>query len=248
MSVNRGDSARFIITPAEGYRIKSVMVDGADRTAELADTPGGDKSYTFTNVTGAHTIRVEFEREGGDTPNPDPGGDNSGGGDNPVPGGDGENTNPGGGSSSSGGGGGSSDSGGGDNGGGYTNPDGGAAAGGAAGSAASGAAAGVSGQTVGANGAAGGKEPKTGDTAYWEVYATFAMVAGLTYLLLYIMEESRGMTEREKEAAVAALIRWGKKGGAFRKCCAMAAIFGLLMYYHAIGKRGQRNDMIFKVS
>lgn len=213
-------------------------------------------------------------------PNPDPGGDNSGGGDNPAPGGDGENTNPGGGSSSSGGGGGSSDSGGGDNGGGYTNPDGGngagdgqagaetaslqagsdasagssaafdggAAAGGAAGSAASGAAAGVSGQTVGAKGAAGGKEPKTGDTAYWEVYATLAMVAGLTYLLLYIMEESHGMTEREKEAAVAALIRWGKKGGAFRKCCAMAAIFGLLMYYHAIGKRGQRNDMIFKVS
>lgn len=284
VSVNRGDSARFIITPAEGYRIKSVMVDGADRTAELADTPGGDKSYTFTNVTGAHTIRVEFEREGGDTPNPnpDPGGDNPGGGDNPAPGGDGENTNSGGGSggsgggsSSSGGGGSSSDSGGGD-----TNPDGGngagdgqagaetaslqagsdasagssaasdggVAAGGATGSAASGSAAGASGQTVGANGAAGGKEPKTGDTAYWEVYATLAMVAGLTYLLLYIMEESRGMTEREKEAAVAALIRWGKKGGSFRKCCAMAAIFGLLMYYHAIGKRGQRNDMIFKVS
>lgn len=285
VSVNRGDSARFIITPAEGYRIKSVMVDGADRTAELADTPGGDKSYTFTNVTGAHTIHVEFEREGGDTPNPpnpnpDPGGDNPGGGDNPTPGGDGGNTNPGGGSSSSGGGGSSSDSGGGDNGGGDTNPDGGngagdgqagaetaslqagsdasagssaasdggVAAGGATGSAASGSAAGASGQTAGVNRAAGGKEPKTGDTAYWEVYATLAMVAGLTYLLLYVMEESRGMTEREKEAAVAALIRWGKKGGGFRKCCAMAAIFGLLMYYHAIGKRGQRNDMIFKVS
>lgn len=279
VSVNRGDSARFIITPAEGYRIKSVMVDGADRTAELADTPGGDKSYTFTNVTGAHTIRVEFEREGGDTPNPnpDPGGDNPGGGDNPAPGGDGENTNSGGGSggsgggsSSSGGGGSSSDSGGGD-----TNPDGGNGAGNTvdftsenigntqatagteissaqAGSNAAGASAGsnVAGvTTAGASGqTTGGKEPKTGDTAYWEVYATLAMVAGLTYLLLYVMEESRGMTEREKEAAVAALIRWGKKGGGFRKCCAMAAIFGLLMYYHAIGKRGQRNDMIFKVS
>ena len=279
VSVNRGDSAQFIITPAEGYRIKSVMVDGADRTAELADTPGGDKSYTFTNVTGAHTIHVEFEREGGDTPNPnpDPGGDNPGGGDNPAPGGDGENTNSGGGSggsgggsSSSGGGGSSSDSGGGD-----TNPDGGNGAGNTvdftsenigntqatagteissaqAGSNAAGASAGsnVAGvTTAGASGqTTGGKEPKTGDTAYWEVYATLAMVAGLTYLLLYVMEESRGMTEREKEAAVAALIRWGKKGGSFRKCCAMAAIFGLLMYYHAIGKRGQRNDMIFKVS
>ena len=276
VSVNRGDSAQFIITPAEGYRIKSVMVDGADRTAELADTPGGDKSYTFTNVTGAHTIHVEFEREGGDTPNPnpDPGGDNPGGGDNPTPGGDGGNTNLGGGSGGSGGG--SSSSGGGD-----TNSDGGNGAGNTvdftsenigntqatagteissaqAGSNADGVpagsnvagvtTAGASGQTAGVNRAAGGKEPKTGDTAYWEVYATLAMVAGLTYLLLYIMEESRGMTEREKEAVVAALIRWGKKGGAFRKCCAMAAIFGLLMYYHTIGKHGQRNDMIFKIS
>lgn len=263
VSVNRGDSARFIIMPAEGYRIKSVMVDGVDRTAELADTPGGDKSYTFTNVTGAHTIHVEFEREGGDTPNPnpDPGGDNPGGGDNPTPSGDGGNTNPDGGSGGSGGG--SSSSGGGDSGGGDTNPDGGNGAGNTvdfsngentgntqatsgtetssaqAGSNAAGVAtAGASGQTAGGNGtAAGGKEPKTGDAFHMEVYATLAMIAGLTYLLLYVMEESRGMSEREKEAFVAAFIRWGKKGGAFRKCCAMAAIFGLLMYYHAIGKR-----------
>lgn len=81
-----------------------------------------------------------------------------------------------------------------------------------------------------------GKEPKTEDAAHVEVYATIAMIAGLAYLLLYFMEEGRGMTEREKEVFVAAFIRWAKKGGTFRKCCALAAIFCILVYYHAAGK------------
>ena len=54
------------------------------------------------------------------------------------------------------------------------------------------------------------------------------------------MEEGRGMTEREKEVFVAAFIRWAKKGGRFRRCCAVAAIFCLLVYYHSIGKRAGR--------
>lgn len=262
ISAIEGTDMTFTITPDEKKRIKTVTVDGSDVTANLADTvtraQTGARYYTFTNITQNHSIHAEFERDGGDNPNPNPdsGGDNAGGGDSPTPGGDGGN-----------------------NGGGSTNPDGGNTAnpgngndagnmqtaagteissaqagsnavGASAGSSAAGVTtAGASGQTAGGNGtAAGGKEPKTGDASHMEVYATLAMIAGLTYLLLYIMEESRGMSEREKEAAVAALIRWGKKGGSFRKCCAMAAIFGLLMYYHAIGKRGQRNDMIFKVS
>lgn len=85
--------------------------------------------------------------------------------------------------------------------------------------------------------AASEKEPRTGDVSPVEIYATVAMIAGLTYLLLYFMEERRGMTEREKEVFVAAFIRWAKKGGTFRRCCAMAAIFCLLVYYHSIGKR-----------
>ena len=108
---------------------------------------------------------------------------------------------------------------------------------GTTGSAVSGSALSASGQTADTDGtAAGSGEPGTGDTAHMEVYATIAMIAGLTYLLLYFMEESRGMTEREKDAFVAAFIRWGKKGGAFRKGCAVVAIFCLLAYYHAIGK------------
>lgn len=81
-----------------------------------------------------------------------------------------------------------------------------------------------------------GREPKTGDPSHLEVYATIAMVAGLTWLLLWFMEEGRGMSEREKEVFVAAFIRWAKKGGLFRKCCAMAAIFCILAYYHSVGR------------
>ena len=86
-----------------------------------------------------------------------------------------------------------------------------------------------------------GKEPKTGDAMYVEIYATVAMIAGLTYLLLYFMEEGGGMTEREKEVFVAAFIRWAKKGGRFRRCCAIVAIFCLLVYYHSIGKRAGKS-------
>ena len=270
--VNEGDSARFVITPDEGYRIKVVKVDGVDRTDGLEDNPGGGKSYTFIKVTGNHSIRVEFERDGnggGDNPDPNPNPNpNPGGEDNPNPGGDHSGGGNGGGDSS---GGGSDSSDGGDNGG--TNQDGGttnsaggnnagdgqatagtvtsaqagssgagASAGGSkaadkSGSTVNGSAAGTSGQIAGSTGtAANGKEPKTGDASYLQVYATPAMIAGLTYLLLYVLEESRGMSEREKDAFVAAFIRWGKKGGAFRKCCAVAAIFCLLAYYYIIGK------------
>ena len=88
------------------------------------------------------------------------------------------------------------------------------------------------------------REPKTGDATHVEIYATVAMIAGLAYLLLYFMEEGRGMTEREKEVFVAAFIRWGRKGGAFRKGCAIVAIFCLLVYYHAIGKCADKNTCL----
>ena len=91
--------------------------------------------------------------------------------------------------------------------------------------------------------ASNGREPKTGDPTLVEVYATVAMVAGLTYLLLCFMEEGRGMSEREKKVFVAAFIRWAKKGGRFRKCCAMVAIFCILVYYHAIGKHDYEKNL-----
>ena len=47
-------SRTFTITPAEHYRIKNVRIDG---TTDLGSVP----TYTFSNVTGNHTITAEFE-------------------------------------------------------------------------------------------------------------------------------------------------------------------------------------------
>lgn len=85
----------------------------------------------------------------------------------------------------------------------------------------------------------GGKdeEPTTGDATPLELYATLAMIAGFTYLLLYFADGKRGMTEETKNELVAKLVGWAKQGGRIRKCLALAAIFVLLAYYHSIGKK-----------
>lgn len=85
--------------------------------------------------------------------------------------------------------------------------------------------------------ASSGGEPKTQDAIHIELYATVAMIAGLTYLLLYFADSAYGMTEHAKDVFVAAFVRWAKKGGIVRKLCALVAIFVLLVYYHSIGKK-----------
>ena len=80
-------------------------------------------------------------------------------------------------------------------------------------------------------------EPKTGDTSHIETYATIAMIAGLSYLLLYFADGKNGMTEEEKKEIVSALVKWAKKGKRLRKYAALAVIFLVLVYYHSIGKR-----------
>jgi hypothetical protein len=52
INVNHGSSQTFIITPNTGYRIASVTVDGVSQ-----GTPG---SFSFSNVTAAHTIQAAF--------------------------------------------------------------------------------------------------------------------------------------------------------------------------------------------
>ncbi len=78
-------------------------------------------------------------------------------------------------------------------------------------------------------------QPDTGDRTPVELYATMAMVSGFGYLV-FLMEEKGGMTEQKKKKLTDSLIAWAKKGGRLRRTVAMAAIFVLLMYYHAIGK------------
>ena len=55
-TVSYGDSKTFTITPAQGYKIKSVVVDGVNK--------GVLTTYTFSNVKGAHSISVTFEPSG----------------------------------------------------------------------------------------------------------------------------------------------------------------------------------------
>ena len=52
-SVNSGSSQSFTITPETGYHVLDVMVNGA--------SVGAVTSYTFSNVTGNHTIMAVFE-------------------------------------------------------------------------------------------------------------------------------------------------------------------------------------------
>ena len=52
VTVNSGASQTFAITPASGYQISSVLVDGA--------SIGAVTSYTFSNVTASHTISATF--------------------------------------------------------------------------------------------------------------------------------------------------------------------------------------------
>lgn len=51
--VEHGDSQRFTITPATGYLVKAVTVDGVSK--------GAISTFPFDNVTANHSIRAEFE-------------------------------------------------------------------------------------------------------------------------------------------------------------------------------------------
>lgn len=79
-------------------------------------------------------------------------------------------------------------------------------------------------------------EPKTGDGFRTEIFATIAMIAGLSYLMLLFADKGR-MTEKRKNELVSGLIQWGRKGGRPRKILALAMIVLLLIYYHSIGRQ-----------
>jgi hypothetical protein len=66
-SVQSGANQTYTITPASGYAINSVLVDGV--------SVGAVSTYTFSNVSAAHTISVSFT-----SPTVSTGGSSSGGG------------------------------------------------------------------------------------------------------------------------------------------------------------------------
>ena len=55
-NVSYGDNKTFSFTPNQGYKVKSVVVDGVNK-GELT-------TYTFSNVKAAHSISVTFEPSG----------------------------------------------------------------------------------------------------------------------------------------------------------------------------------------
>ncbi|MFO0584244.1 MAG: OmpA family protein [Anaeromyxobacter sp.] len=57
VTVNYGASQLFTLTPAAGYRVATLTVDGAPATAAT--------TYTFTNVTASHTIAGTFTKANG---------------------------------------------------------------------------------------------------------------------------------------------------------------------------------------
>lgn len=57
-----GESQTFTITPDEGYEIREVKVDGVN--------VGAVESYSFTNVTGDHTIYAVFQIKPEESPEP----------------------------------------------------------------------------------------------------------------------------------------------------------------------------------
>ncbi|MEF9972162.1 MAG: hypothetical protein RR731_07615, partial [Oscillospiraceae bacterium] len=64
VTVEEGKSQSFTITPDSGYEIREVKIDGQDI--------GAQTGYTFTNVTGAHTVYVVFQVKPTPTPSPVP--------------------------------------------------------------------------------------------------------------------------------------------------------------------------------
>lgn len=93
------------------------------------------------------------------------------------------------------------------------------------------------GNTGGSTGSRKDNEPKTGRGSYVEFYATLAMIAGLSYVLLYFEPDRKGMTEERKKELVSRLTGWAKHRGRLCKLLALAIIFLILVYYHAIGKK-----------
>ena len=51
--MDNGSSQQFTITPEAGYHVRDVVVDGS--------SVGAVTTYTFSNVTGNHTISASFE-------------------------------------------------------------------------------------------------------------------------------------------------------------------------------------------
>lgn len=81
----------------------------------------------------------------------------------------------------------------------------------------------------------------TSGLSHINMYATIAMIAGISYLLLYFVEKKQGMSEEKKNKLIASLIAWAKSGAGsqrgLKRAAAVVLIVLILFYYHTIGKK-----------
>ena len=221
--VDDGKNQEFLIVPDEGYAILSVKADGVEL--------GAEGTYTFANVTENHSIRAEFiKKDSGEIKPTEPvkpedpteptQPENPTEPSNPETPTEPTQPEP------------------------PTEPDNQGTPGDSDGAD----DADISdtptnpGETNGStNSSKKDNEPVTSGLSHTDMYATTAMIAGISYLLLYFIEKKQGMSEEEKNKLIASLIAWAKEGAGSQKgikrVIALILIVLILFYYHAIGKK-----------
>ena len=86
--------------------------------------------------------------------------------------------------------------------------------------------------------------PQTGDMKVVHIYATMAMIGGMTYLLCYFKPIDVSMTEETKKKLVDKLIKWAKSRNRFVKVIALFGISVVLFYYHFMANFRKWNDKV----
>ena len=86
--------------------------------------------------------------------------------------------------------------------------------------------------------------PQTGDMKVVHIYATMAMIGGMTYLLCYFKPIDVSMTEEIKKKLVDKLIKWAKSRNRFVKLIALFGISVVLFYYHFMANFRKWNDKV----
>lgn len=238
INVKYGEDQTIIITPEQGYRIKEILIDGVP----VADKDFTDKesyTYVFSDVKEEHRIEAVFEEDSAavdpekpDRPEPSEKPDQPEKPDRPgttdtpdKPGNPGNSENQG--ISPKPGLPGTSDT----------------PANNAPGTSSVAVPPAAGGGNVGNSSTSGqNRQTKTGDGAPIEMYATLAMIAGLTDVMLFFAANKKGMTEKRKKELVSVLVSWAKRGGRLRRYAALAVICGVLLYYHSFGKHISGNS------
>ena len=85
--------------------------------------------------------------------------------------------------------------------------------------------------------------PETGEIQLVHIYATLAMISGMTYLLYIFRPINVGISKEKKEELVDKLIKWAKSGNRMVKGIALLGITVILLYYHFIANFIKREDM-----